>query len=449
MADGVDIRAGWLNGATLAENFADVHRPLDLAGALVEANRCYFCYDAPCIAACPTGIDVPGFIRAIATGNVTGAAMTILTENILGGSCARVCPTEILCQGACVRSNDNSRGDRSVEIGLLQRYATDHVNTATRHPFARAPATGRTVAVVGAGPAGLACAHGLARQGHDVIVFEARGKPGGLNEYGIAAYKLPDDFAQEEISFITAIGGIEIHPDRALGRELSLTQLRMDFDAVFLGLGQDGARALEVPGAGLAGVQNAVDYIAALRQADDLANLPVGRRIVVIGGGNTAIDIAVQTKRLGAEDVTICYRRGPAQMGATPHEQDFARINGVRVKHWLRPLRLDGLDGAVTAAVFATVAQGDGGSLMDTGDEQSIPCDMVFKAVGQSFVPLSDGGPDIAAGRIAVGPNGQTSLPDVWAGGDCVAGDDLTVQAVQDGKLAARAMDLFLQNLET
>ncbi len=445
MADGVDIQAGRLSGAALAKNFADVHRPLDRAGALVEANRCYFCYDAPCIAACPTGIDVPGFIRAIATGNVTGAAMTILEENIFGGSCARVCPTDILCQGACVR---NGEGDRPIEIGLLQRHATDHLKPGRRHPFTRSPATGRTAAVVGAGPAGLACAHGLARQGHGVIVFDAGGKPGGLNEYGIAAYKLPDDFAQEEVSFITAIGGIEIHPDRTLGRDLSLARLRMDFDAVFLGLGQDGVRALDVTGTDLAGVDNAVDYIAALRQADNLATLPVGRRVVVIGGGNTAIDIAAQTKRLGADDVTICYRRGPAQMGATDHEQHFAQTNGVRIKHWLRPVRLDGRAGAVTAAVFASVGQGDGDSLVDTGDEQIIPCDMVFKAVGQTFVPLTEDGPELAAGRITVGPNGQTSLPDVWAGGDCVAGEDLTVQAVQDGKLAARAMDLFLQNLE-
>ena len=445
MVDGVDIRAGRLSSAVLAENFADVHRPLDRAAALAEANRCYFCYQAPCVAACPTGIDVPGFIRAIATGNVTGAAMTILEENIFGGSCARVCPTEILCQGACVR---NGAGDRPIEIGLLQRHATDHLNPSGRHPFARAPATEQTVAVVGAGPAGLACAHALARHGHGVIVFEARGKPGGLNEYGIAAYKLPDDFAQEEVSFITAIGGIEIHPDQALGRELSLAQLRLDFDAVFLALGQTGVRALDIPGTDLAGAHNAVDYIAALRQADDLAALSVGRRVVVIGGGNTAIDIAVQCKRLGADDVTLVYRRGPAQMGATHHEQDFAQINGVRIKHWLGPLRLDGSGGALRAAVFATVGQDDDGGLVDTGDEQIIACDMVFKAVGQTFVPLADGGPELAAGRIAVGPNGRTSLPDVWAGGDCVAGEDLTVQAVQDGKLAARAMHLFLQDME-
>jgi glutamate synthase (NADPH/NADH) small chain len=298
-----DIQAGRLSGPELAENFADVHRPLSGAEALAEANRCYFCYDAPCINACPTGIDIPGFIRAIATGNVGGAAMTILQENIFGGSCARVCPTEILCQGACVRN------DPPLAIGLLQRHATDHLKPGAPHPFSRAPDTGRKVAVVGAGPAGLSCAHGLARQGHEVVVFEARDKPGGLNEFGIAAYKLPDNFAQHEVGFILAIGGVELRH----GQQVKLGQLRRDFDAVFIGVGQGGVRGLDLPGMDLAGVHNAVDYIAALRQTD-LAGLPVGAKVVVIGGGNTAIDIAVQSKRLGAEDVTIAYRRGPKQM---------------------------------------------------------------------------------------------------------------------------------------
>ncbi len=441
MAATADIRAGRLGDTALAENFADLYQPLDRAGALVEANRCYFCYDAPCVAACPTDIDVPGFIRAIATGNVAGAAMTILRENILGGSCARVCPTEILCQGACVRNGGN---DRPVEIGLLQRHATDHLEPGAPHPFTRAPATGRTVAVVGAGPAGLACAHGLARRGHGVIVFEGRGKPGGLNEYGIAAYKLSDDFAQREVSFITGIGGIEIHPGQTLGRDIALDQLRHDFDAVFLGLGQSGVRALGVPGADLAGVHDAVDYIAGLRQADDLAGLPIGRRVVVIGGGNTAIDVAVQAKRLGADNVTLVYRRGPGQMGATDHERRFAQTNGVQIKYWLRPLRLEGKD-VVREAVFAAVQQNEDGGLVDTGEQQAFACDMVFKAVGQAFAPPTRDGPALRDGRIAVDPDGRTSLPDVWAGGDCVAGPDLTVQAVRDGKLAAQAIDRYLR----
>jgi glutamate synthase (NADPH/NADH) small chain len=421
-----DIQAGRLSSAELAENFADVHCPLDRAGAMAEANRCYFCYDAPCINACPTGIDIPGFIRAIATGNVGGAAMTILRENILGGSCARVCPTEILCQGACVRN------DPPLAIGLLQRHATDFLDPGAPHPFVRAPKTGRTVAVLGSGPAGLSCAHGLARRGHQVVVFEAKDKPGGLNEFGIAAYKLPDDFAGHEVEFITAIGGIE----NRHGQKVELSQLRQDFDAVFLGLGQGGVRDLDLPGADLAEVHNAVDYIAALRQADDLAGLPVGANVVVIGGGNTAIDIAVQSTRRGAEDVTIVYRRGPEQMGATHHEQDFAQINGVRIKHWLRPVRFEADAGHLRAVVFAST---------QTDVETSIPCDMAFKAVGQAYLPMADDGLTLTDGRIAVDGDGRTSLPDVWAGGDCVAGEDLTVRAVQDGKLAARAINTYLQ----
>ncbi|MBT3534126.1 MAG: NAD(P)-dependent oxidoreductase [Rhodospirillaceae bacterium] len=442
MTDVVDIRAGRLDNETLAENFADVHQPYDKAGALVEANRCYFCFDAPCIAACPTGIDIPGFIRSIATGNLRGAAMTILEENILGGSCARVCPTEILCQGDCVR---NGPGDRPVAIGLLQRHATDYLDGAAAHLFDRAAETGKSVAVVGAGPAGLACAHGLARQGHGVTMFEGRAKPGGLNEYGIAAYKVADDFAQAEVAFVAEVGGIEMRFGTTLGAEISLAQLRSEYDAVFLGLGQGAVRDVGLSGEDLDGVHNAVDYIAQLRQAADLSALAVGRRIVVIGGGNTAIDIAVQTKRLGADDVTLVYRRGPEQMGATGHEQEFAQTNGVRIKHWLRPVRLQG-EGDVRAAIFQTVELGADGTLADTGGEQSLPCDMVFKAVGQTFVPITDDGPALADGRIAVDESGQTSLPDVWAGGDCVAGEDLTVQAVQDGKIAARSIDGYLKN---
>jgi glutamate synthase (NADPH/NADH) small chain len=242
---------------------------------------------------------------------------------------------------------------------------------------------------------------------------------------------LPDNFAQHEVGFILAIGGVELRH----GQQVKLGQLRRDFDAVFIGVGQGGVRGLDLPGMDLAGVHNAVDYIAALRQTD-LAGLPVGAKVVVIGGGNTAIDIAVQSKRLGAEDVTIAYRRGPKQMGATRHEQDFAQINGVRIKHWLQPVRLESEGGEVRAAVFASA---------QTAVETIIPCDMVFKAVGQTYAPVADDGLELADGRIAIDRDGRTSLSDVWAGGDCVAGEDLTVQAAQDGKLAARAIDAYLQ----
>jgi glutamate synthase (NADPH/NADH) small chain len=422
-----NVGAGRLSPAELAKNFADAHPPLTQDEAVVEANRCYFCHDAPCMEACPTDIDVPGFIRRIATGNTRGAAATIFAQNILGGSCARVCPTEILCEQACVRL---AQEHRPVNIGALQRHATDWMMDRGVQPFVRAPETGKRIAVVGSGPAGLACAHHLAREGHAVTVFEARPKPGGLTEYGIAAYKVADDFARREVEFLLGIGGIDIRCDTALGRDISLDNLRAEYDAVFLGIGQGGVRALQVEGETLRGVHDAVDFIARLRQAADLATLPVGRRVVVIGGGNTAIDAATQSRRLGAEEVTLVYRRGPAQMSATPDEQEWARNNGVTIRCHASPVALLGADGHVTAVRFAH----------STGEEIVIAADMVLKAIGQTLLPPADA-PEIAGGRIIVDPDTrETSLPGVYAGGDCIAGVDLTVQAVQDGKLAAHAI---------
>lgn len=445
MGNQPDIRAGRLPDSAYAENFSDVHPPLDRKAALVEASRCYFCYDAPCIEACPTGIDIPSFIRKISTDNLRGAAQDILEENILGGACARVCPTEVLCQQACVRT---AQEGKPVQIGLLQRYATDGAMDSGTHPFTRAPVTGKRVAVVGAGPAGLACAHRLALRGHDVAILEAREKPGGLNEYGIAAYKVPDSFAQREVAFLLAIGGIEIRNGQALGRDFSLDDLRRGYDAVFLGMGLGGVRALGLDGEDLAGVHNAVDYIAALRQSPALKALPVGRRVVVIGGGNTAIDVAVQTKRLGAEDVTLVYRRGPEAMSATHHEQAFAQTSGVKIKHWAQPVSLQGEGGRLTAVAFEYTRL-ENGRLAGTGESFTLAADMLFKAIGQTMSPLSqvNGGArlEMAGDRIAVTADRRTSLPDVWAGGDCVAiSEDLTVAAVQDGKLAAEAIDGFL-----
>lgn len=446
-ASGPDIASSRLPLKQYTENFGDLVAPLDRRSALVEANRCYFCYDAPCIEACPTGIDIPGFIRKIATGNVRGSAVRILEANIFGGSCARVCPTEVLCEQYCVRT---AQENKPVLIGLLQRYATDHLMETGEHPFKRAPLTGKRIAVVGAGPAGLSCAHRLAMLGHDAVVYEGKPKPGGLNEYGVAQYKVPYDFAQEEVNWLLKIGGIEIRYGQRLGQSVMLSSLRRDYNAVFLGMGLSAVNALETEGESLSGVMNAVDYIAELRQSKDVSALPVGRRIVVIGGGNTAIDIAIQTKRLGAEDVTLVYRRGPEAMSATRHEQELAQINGVKIKHWARPVRLKGLNGHVSEAVFEhTTLDGDGG-LTGTGKLFTIPVDMVFKAIGQSFVadPLNGGGHDVLefkGGKIAVDAGGKTSLTKVWAGGDCTPGNDLTVSAVQDGKIAALSIDKMLR----
>ena len=448
------IAAGRLEADQYAANFGDVRPGLERRHALAEASRCYYCHDAPCVEACPTGIDIPSFIRKISTDNLRGAALDILSENIMGGACARVCPVEILCQRACVRT---AQERKPVEIGQLQRYATDWLMESGIQPFERAAPSGRRVAVVGAGPAGMACAHALARKGHEIVLLEARAKAGGLNEYGIAAYKVADSFAAREIHFILSLGGIELLSGQALGRDFGLADLRRDYDAVFLGLGLGGTAGLGIEGEELDGVRDAVDYIAELRQADDLSRLPIGERVVVVGGGNTAIDIAVQSKRLGAGEVTLVYRRGPEQMGATGHEQEFAQTNGVAIRHWARPLRILGAGNGVAGVEFEPTRLDGDGKLAPAGEPFTLSADMVFKAIGQKFLPgpLSDGGgaapemrggeaPEIKAGRIVVDAERRTSLPDVWAGGDCVEGDDLTVVAVRDGKLAAASIDKVL-----
>ena len=440
-----DIAPARLPPEALAQNFGDVSPRLTRQAALVAAARCLYCYDAPCITACPTGIDIPTFIKGIATDNLRGAADEILGANIFGGTCARVCPTEILCEGSCVRMLDDHR---AVEIGALQRYATDWVYEQGVQLFARGPESGRRVAIVGAGPAGLACAHALSRAGHYVVVFDEKTKAGGLNEYGIAHYKMLE-FAQREIEWLLSIGGIEIVTGQALGRELSLAKLRDFFDAVFLAMGLGAVNALGLEGEGMPGVYDAVDFIATLRQSPDFAALPVGRRVVVIGGGNTAIDAAVQSRKLGAESVTMVYRRGAESMSATSAEQDFARSEGVHVIHWAAPRRLIAAKGVLTAIEFEHTRTDASGKLLGCGEGFTLEADNVLKAIGQLFEPGAlDGGAATLAmsgGRIAVGDDHATSIPGVYAGGDCIAGGiDLTVQAVEHGKRAARAIDQML-----
>ncbi len=432
------IAGGRLDAPELSASFADMHPPLGAHEAHVESDRCYFCYDAPCMKACPTTIDIALFIREIATGNTLGAAKTILDQNILGGMCARVCPTETLCEEACVRE---AAEGKPVKIGLLQRYATDHVMASGARLYERAAPTAKRIAVVGSGPAGLACAHRLALHGHDVTMLEARDKAGGLNEYGIAAYKVVDQFAAREIEFILSIGGIRIETGKALGRDLSLAGLVAGYDAVFLGIGLAGVNALAAEGEGLAGVVDAVAWIAELRQAGNLGAVPVGRSVAVVGGGMTAIDAAVQAKLLGAEDVTLLYRRGPEQMNASGYEQDLAQTKGVRIKHWVRPVRLIG-DGGKVVGLECEYTEEALGKLTGSGETFRIEADMVMKAIGQTFVGNSLAGAiALAGGRIRIDAERRTSLAKVWAGGDCVAGgDDLTVSAVADGREAAESI---------
>ncbi len=417
------IAAGRLSPEEYAANFGDLHPPLSDHEALVAADRCYFCHDAPCMEACPTSIDIPLFIRQIATHTPEAAARTILTQNILGGMCARVCPTETLCEEACVRMTAE---EQPVEIGRLQRYATDRLMAAGPQPFERAEPTGKRVAVVGAGPAGLSAAHRLAMYGHEVTVYDARPKAGGLNEFGIASYKAVDGFAAREVEWLLGIGGITLALGKALGKDLSLDALVEEYDAVFLGLGLTDTNKLGIPGEDLEGVVDAVDWIADLRQADDLATVPVGRNVVVIGGGMTAIDAAVQAKLLGAESVTLAYRRRREDMPASRFEQDLAAAKGVCLLFNATPAEIRG-EGAVAEIEFTR-----------TGSDArfTLTADQVMKAIGQKLGDTL--GLETDGRKIAVDGTGRTSREGVWAGGDCASGgDDLTVTAVAEGRDAA------------
>jgi len=420
--------AGRLSSEAYDENFSDLHAPLDAHEALVAADRCYFCYDAPCVTACPTDIDIPLFIRQIATGTADAAGMTIFSQNIIWGMCARVCPTETLCEETCVREVAEGK---PVQIGQLQRFATDHLMAQSVHPFSRAAETGRCVAVVGAGPAGLACAHRLAMHGHSVVVYDANAKAGGLNEYGIASYKTVDSFAKREVAWLLEIGGITIEHDKKLGRDLNLTDLRERFDAVFLAIGLAGVNALGASGQGKAGVRDAVDFIAELRQAETYSQVPIGRDVVVIGGGMTAVDAAVQAKLLGALNVTLVYRRSRDRMNASRFEQDLAAAKGVRIITNAAPVEISG-NGAVEAISFEYMDD----DLTPMGEVFTLSADQVLTAIGQTLGATEL--PSITRGRIAVSPDGRTSVANVWAGGDCTGlGDDLTVTAVAQGRDAA------------
>jgi len=405
---------------------ADLHPPLTDHEAIVEADRCYFCFDAPCVNACPTGIDIPLFIRQIKTGNPKGAATTIFNENIFGGMCARVCPTETLCEEKCVR---HAGEEKPVLIGLLQRYATDVMMATNQQPFTRAEQRATKVAVVGAGPAGISCAHRLALYGHQVTVFDANNKAGGLNEYGIAAYKTVDSFAAREVDYILSIGGIDVKHDKVLGKDITLEELKKDYDAVFLGMGLGGVNSLELNESN--GVEDAVEFISRLRQSEDYSQMTssMGRHVVVVGGGMTAIDAAVQSKLLGVENVTVAYRRDQSQMNASVFEQELAQKNGVLLRTNLQPVEVMSDAKGVTAMRFE-YTDSSSGKLKGTGETLDIPCDHLLVAIGQTLLPEALGNQThvkLSNGRIDVDENRRTS-------------------AVQDGKLAAESIN---QTLET
>ena len=418
------VIAGRLADDAYALNFSEIRPPLTPHQAQVAADRCYFCHDAPCIDACPTEIDVPMFIRQISTGAFESAARTIFDSNILGGMCARACPTEILCEQACVREAEDGN---PVRIGLLQRFATDAAMEIDSFGFERDPQSGKHVAVIGSGPAGLACAHRLAIRGHDVDIFEARPKPGGLNEFGIATYKTVDGFAARELDWLLGVGGISIHSNSPIDGHSGLQELRRRYDAVFLGVGLSGEKPSPIEARGSPSIRQAVDFIAELRQAADPSKVPVGRDVVIIGGGMTAVDAAVQSRLLGAETVSIVYRNDRERMNASRHEQDLATANGVRILCGSSPKLVEDADGAMDI-------------LFERKADKSafrLPADQLLLAIGQAISDV----PDMlrmADGRYWTDEFGRTSLPGVWAGGDCVAdGDNLTVTAVAQGRDAA------------
>ena len=439
-----------LSAADIAHNFEDLHPALGAAEALAESARCLYCYDAPCTQACPTHIDVPGFIKKIHSDNLRGAARVILDANPLGHSCARACPVEVLCEGSCVM-NEHER--RPVAIGRLQRFATDALLAHDWKLFQPGKPTGKKVAVVGAGPAGLACAQDLRRAGHTVVMFEGRKQPGGLNTFGIAQYKLRPDTALAEAKTILELG-VELRTGVRIGADLPFDQLLRDFDAVFLGVGLGDTASLGVPGEDAAGVVDALSFIEAVKTRP-YGSVPVPTRVLVVGAGNTAVDAATQARRIGAEQVAFVYRRSEAEAPAYDFELALARDNGCTF-HWLTaPVRVQVEGGKVTGlecvkmSLGAPDASGRRSVAPIAGSEHVLPCDRVIKAVGQTKrVELLKQVPGIkldGAGRVVIDEEGRTGNPKVFAGGDCVNGGKEIVNAAADGKRAAAAISSFLK----
>jgi dihydropyrimidine dehydrogenase (NAD+) subunit PreT len=432
-------------------NFSDIHPPFETKdAALVEANRCLFCYDAPCTKSCPTGINIPKFIKQITTENIKGSAHTIFQSNILGAGCSRVCPVEKLCEGACVY---NLMDEEPIPIARLQRYATEKAMKEKWQLFDRQPSTGKKVAVVGAGPAGLSCAHVLSRQGVEVVIYEKEPKGGGLMTYGVAAYKVTPDFCEEEVNYITSLGGIEIKYNQPLGVNITLAELQQQYDAVFLSIGVGQARQLQIPGEQLEGVVDAIEFIYHLRSKPH-HQIPVGDRVAVIGMGMTAIDAATQARRLGAKEVTLVYRRTKAEMPCTQKELDLAMMDGCNILWLAAPKEVIGEEGKVKALVCSVMTLGAADASgrrfpADSGQTFSIKVDMVIKAAGQMpFTELVENNLlENNGGKILVKEKTVTNIKGVFAGGDCVNGGKEVVDAVQAGKDAAQAIFNYIMSI--
>ena len=437
------INKNKLSQQQYAENFGDIHPPFETHNAaLVEANRCLFCYDAPCIKSCPTGINVPKFIKQITTDNIKGSAHTIFLSNIMGAGCSKVCPVEKLCEGSCVF---NLMDEPPIPIAKLQRYSTEKAMQNNWQLFERKKLVGKKVAVVGAGPAGLSCAHVLSREGIDVTIYEKESKGGGLMTYGIAAYKVTPQFCEDEVNYILSLGGIEIKYNQELGGNIFLSDLQKNYDAVFLGIGVGLARQLAIPGEDLEGVEDAIEFIYDLRDKGFSA-IPVGDKVAVIGMGMTAIDAATQAKRLGAKEVTMLYRRTQEEMPCTQHELDIAMLDGCKIIWLAAPKELKGINGKVAEIICSVMHLGEPDasgrrSPVETGETFSLAVDMVIKAAGQMpFEQLIlDNKIMNNKGKIVI-DDCATNIKGVFAGGDAVNGGKEVVDAVQAGKDGAAAI---------
>jgi glutamate synthase (NADPH/NADH) small chain len=431
------------------KNFADITPPLNVRQAAIEAARCLYCFDAPCIDACPTSIDVPGFIKRIMTGNVRGAARVILEANILGASCGRVCPTEVLCEGACVMVE---KGERAIEIGRLQRYAVDHVLDRKISLFHAGAPNGRRVACIGSGPASLACAAELARRGYAVTLFDRRELPGGLDTYGIAAYKLRASDSLREVDMVKSLG-VEFRQKTEIGRDVTFAQLEKDFDAIFIGVGLGETWAMDIPGEELEGVFGALEFIEHTK-VGSFDQVVLGRRVACIGAGNTAIDVVTAARRLGAETVHLIYRRSEQEMSAFRYEYELAKKDGVNFLWQTQPVRVIGPSGAVSGLECVRThlgvpdAKGRRAPEPIPGSNFSVEVDMVVRAVGQKpstdFLRAVQGIELRKNGTVATDVNHRTANPKYFAGGDCANGGREVVDAVAGGKAAAKGIDAWL-----
>lgn len=431
------------------KNFAELHPPFTPNSAVAEANRCLYCFDSPCMKACPTHIDISTFIKKIGTGNVKGSAKTILESNWIALTCAKACPVDVLCEGACVY---NERGEEPIQIGRLQRYAMDRYFEQGMPPlFTPAPKNGKSVGVIGAGPSGLACAAELALMGYDVTIYEAKKKPGGLDTWGIAPYKMTQQDSLNEVKLVESLG-VKIRTGIAVGKQISIGDLQENHDAIFLGLGLGRPSRLSIPGEKLEGVVDALEFIEQVTTRN-WKKVDVGKRVAVIGAGNTAIDAITEAKRLGAEQVMIIYRRSREEMPAYDYEYELAKGDGVVFHFLTSPQKILGKKHVeaircVRMKLGKPESDGRRRPVPVPGSAFDIPVDMVILSVGQNLEEsfLSQiSNLETQDGTIVVNPETlQTTNAKYFAGGDCINGGKEVVNAAADGKRAARGIDEWI-----